>query len=261
MATVSKPARDLQAENVEVIETDLPNEGDLRVNFKHVGAKFMAALSKAQSKLTPVPKDTNVDVMSQKTGKRYKFRYASMPAIWKVIQKPFMLDNGFSVVQFPDNNMKDKTVSVFTLVMHESGEWMSGWLTLACYAPDPQGVGSVISYARRYSISAMLGVTQEDENEEEVLSQDRDERSFGPPPQSSQRPPTQAAPSPAQLPPASPKLGESDLEQQMTCCANIDELSRVAALVKLHGFKGESRARLLKVYAARAKELKTGGVH
>ena len=54
--------------------------------------------------------------------------------------------------------------SVETLISHSSGEWINS----ICHAPvskqDAQGVGSAITYLRRYSLAAMCGIAQEDDD-------------------------------------------------------------------------------------------------
>ena len=58
----------------------------------------------------------------------------------------------------------DGVASVETLISHSSGEWISS----ICHAPvskqDAQGVGSAITYLRRYSLAAMCGIAQEDDD-------------------------------------------------------------------------------------------------
>ena len=50
-------------------------------------------------------------------------------------------------------------ITITTILMHESGEWMeSEPFTLKATKIDPQGAGSAVTYGRRYSLSAILGV-------------------------------------------------------------------------------------------------------
>lgn len=220
------------------------------------GAALALALSKTQNALRSVGKDRDVEVKSEKG--RYSFRYATLAAIWDVIRKP-CADNGLAIVQFPTVDLDGRRVSVETRVMHVSGESLVNVCVLPCLRQDPQGIGAVITYARRYSLSALLGVTQDDENEEEILSQAHAEHRA--PPTSTQKPAQQqpkAAPEP-QKQASEPALGEADLHQQMACCGTIAELSSVAVLVKKSNFPADARERLLKSYQKRADELKPKG--
>lgn len=75
--------------------------------------------------------------------------------------------NGLSFMQFATN--EDDKIGVTTLVMHSSGEWIE---SDAIYAKpnknDPQAIGSVVSYLKRYSLSAVFGITSECDDDSEV---------------------------------------------------------------------------------------------
>jgi hypothetical protein len=62
-------------------------------------------------------------------------------------------------------------VNVETVLMHESGEWIKGTISLIPKADDPQSVGSALTYARRYSLSAILGVASEEDDDANAATQ------------------------------------------------------------------------------------------
>jgi hypothetical protein len=55
-------------------------------------------------------------------------------------------------------------VTVETVLAHKSGEWMRGTSAAPVVKADPQGVGSAITYLRRYSLAAVCGIAQEDDD-------------------------------------------------------------------------------------------------
>jgi hypothetical protein len=56
-------------------------------------------------------------------------------------------------------------VRVETMILHSSGEWICcGILALPVSKKDAQGYGSALTYARRYSLSAAVGVAPEDDD-------------------------------------------------------------------------------------------------
>lgn len=75
-------------------------------------------------------------------------------------------EHGLSFIQMPLTDQQTGNVGVITIVMHESGEWIE---TEAVYAKpakyDAQGVGSVITYLRRYSLSAVFGITSDEDDD------------------------------------------------------------------------------------------------
>jgi hypothetical protein len=55
-------------------------------------------------------------------------------------------------------------VSVETVMLHTSGEWISNTASAPVTKNDAQGVGSCITYLRRYSLAAFCGIAQEDDD-------------------------------------------------------------------------------------------------
>jgi len=113
------------------------------------------ALTTFQGILTSVKKDA--------INPFFKSKYATLDTIWDTIRKP-LTDNGLSITQ--TMGIHDNTDSVLTTTLyHTSGEWISGEMLLNPVKNDPQGLGSAVTYARRYSISAMLGVVADEDDD------------------------------------------------------------------------------------------------
>ena len=109
------------------------------------------ALCSFQSGIGAIKKDA--------TNPFFKSKYASLENIWSEIRAPLGAC-GLSVAQFP--NGENELVSI---LMHISGEWMSASMKLTPKDATPQAQGSAITYARRYALSAILGlVTEEDDD-------------------------------------------------------------------------------------------------
>ena len=85
----------------------------------------------------------------------FKSKYANLEEVIACIKEPFE-SNGLSFMQFPI--CEDDRAGVETIVMHESGEWISGSFMLKCTKLDPQGMASAITYARRYGIQSIAGI-------------------------------------------------------------------------------------------------------
>lgn len=92
----------------------------------------------------------------------YKSKYADLASVWEAIRDP-MTKNGLSVLQTMSGDVEK--VVVETVLLHVSGQYISGSLTLVPAKPhDPQSVGSAITYGRRYSLMAILCVAPEDDD-------------------------------------------------------------------------------------------------
>lgn len=95
----------------------------------------------------------------------FKNDYATLDTIINEV-RPLLAKHGLVVMQFPGGDGEHYTLR--TMLMHESGEWIeSEPLTMKPVKNDPQGIGSCTTYARRYSLSAMLSLnTGEDDDGE-----------------------------------------------------------------------------------------------
>jgi hypothetical protein len=114
------------------------------------------ALCAAQKKLKPALKDA--------TNPFFKSKYANFESIWEAARDP-LTANGLSVVQVLSTNETGEP-TLNTMLMHESGEWISGKTPLKPMKPDPQSFGSHLSYLKRYALAAMVGVVTSDEDDD-----------------------------------------------------------------------------------------------
>ena len=127
---------------------------------------LLAALAKAQGELPVIDFDKTAEVRGvSKSGKDYKYayKYASMAGIVRTV-RPILASNGLSFIQIPVQAGNGQMLLI-TRLAHESGEWLQGSLPLTVDSKDPQVLGSNITYAKRYALSAMLGVVTDDDDD------------------------------------------------------------------------------------------------
>lgn len=118
-------------------------------------AALAAALAKAQGAMKGAVKDS--------ANPFFKSKYADLASVVEAIRAAFSA-NGLSYIQTVEPSDKDEVV-VETTLLHASGEWIScGMLALPVSKADAQGYGSALTYARRYSLSAAVGVAPEDDD-------------------------------------------------------------------------------------------------
>ncbi len=93
----------------------------------------------------------------------YSSSYAPLNDILNDV-RPLLSKHGLAVMQAPSGD--GDTISVTTLLLHTSGEWIETCpLSLKADKPTAQGGGSAITYARRYALSAVLGISSEDDDD------------------------------------------------------------------------------------------------
>jgi uncharacterized protein (DUF3820 family) len=127
-------------------------------------AKLAEALAKAQSKITTPVKDRVVD-FTDKNGRRVKYSYADLANVLDAVRIP-LTENGLSVVH--QLGYSRDCYGLTTILFHSSGESLKTWYPL----PDPlktqiraQDFGSALTYARRYSLSSLIGIASEEDDD------------------------------------------------------------------------------------------------
>lgn len=146
------------------------------------------ALAKAQGSFPAVAKSSEAEMVT-KTGQKIRYSYADLASIWEAIRAP-LAANGLAVVQVASSSGPD--VVVTTTLMHASGQWIRGRLSMPVATSTPQAFGSAITYAKKYSLAAMVGVAAEEDDDDGGAASKPLPR---PPPT------TQQAPAPASPPP------------------------------------------------------------
>jgi len=143
--------------------------------------ELAAALAIAQGEIEGAPKDS--------ANPFFRSSYADLASVWGVIRKPLSA-NGLAVLQFPatgeprniivperavrdgQNNTRIVPehaetiidVTITTLLVHKSGQWISSDLKVTAREDTPQAVGSAITYGRRYALQSIIGVAPEEDD-------------------------------------------------------------------------------------------------
>jgi hypothetical protein len=122
--------------------------------------QLAAALVQLQSELEAAPKNAD--------NPYFKSRYADLNAVWNTVRKP-LAKWGLAVTQIGGQS-GDGTLALTTMLIHTSGQYVAGTMTLPLTKLTPQEAGSAVTYARRYGLSAILGlVTEKDDDAEGAM--------------------------------------------------------------------------------------------
>ena len=98
----------------------------------------------------------------------FRSKYVQIDGLLAAV-RPILSKHGLSIVQSTGGNGQD--ISVSTMLMHKSGEWIeTDALMIKPAKADPQGCMSAITYSRRYSLSAALGVAWDDDDDGNAAS-------------------------------------------------------------------------------------------
>jgi hypothetical protein len=149
--------------------------------------KYLApALVAAQEALKPIAKD----------GKNpaFRSRYATLDGIMETV-RPALAAHGLAVVQgvvHPETGEGGRLVGIMveTRLIHTSGEWLASVVPVPVAKGDAHGLGSALSYGRRYGISALLALSTDEDDDGNAAAKA--------PPAKPQAKPAPAAPAPGQ---------------------------------------------------------------
>lgn len=120
------------------------------------------ALSQFQGEVEDIPKNKEVRLSATSS-----FKHADLSGVLDIV-RPLLCKYGLAVVQLP--GCTEDKITVETVLMHKSGQWISSTIEMAMDSSarrmsGPQEVGKFITYARRYGLAAIVGVTQVDDEQ------------------------------------------------------------------------------------------------
>ena len=160
-----------------------------------------------------------------------RYKYADLEAVWEAIREP-LAANGMSVTQtFLESDLG--RVIIETTLLHTSGEWIGGSLSMPMTKNDPQMAGSAITYGRRYALAAILGIYQEDDDGD-TQRKGRDESKATGNPHSASTPTPPATGTPPPSGPAAPPAAGTNPAIWADIVATCADLGVVKAQIATH---------------------------
>lgn len=124
--------------------------------------ELAAALAKAQGEITGALKES--------ANPFFKSKYADLASCWDACRAP-LSTNGLSVVQ--GTQVDGGSLYLITRLLHSSGQWVSSQTPVTPKDDTPQGMGSALTYSRRYALTAMVGVSQVDDDGNSASGRDK----------------------------------------------------------------------------------------
>jgi hypothetical protein len=135
-------------------ENQSPTPQQTQLNASPELGKLFEALSKAQAEIKPAKIDME--------NPYYKSKYASLKSCQEAYRAP-LAKFGLAIVQ--QVYSEQDAYYVRTVLGHSSGQWMSNVFKLIVGKRDMQGLGSAITYGRRYGANALVGVVDTEDDD------------------------------------------------------------------------------------------------
>lgn len=124
------------------------------------------AMIQVQQSLTPALKDAINSYTNSS--------YATLKSVMEVCRAA-LLNHGIWMTQYPVSVEKDHLGLVTKIVHSATGQWQLALIEMPLQKNDPQGYGSAMTYARRYGLSALLGIITEDDDAESAMQRQKNE--------------------------------------------------------------------------------------
>ncbi len=182
--------------------------------------ELAAALSKAQGEMQAAIKD--------KVNPFFKSSYADLGSVWDAA-RPVLSKYGLCVMQTTEISADGSQIIMVTTLAHTSGQWVKSFLPLNPAKNDSQGVGAAMTYLRRYSLSAIVGVVCDEDDDGETVSgrgktqQPQQNKQTPPPPPPAQK---KQAPAPEQKEQAPvERVGKAEIIALTTLIQSLNEES------------------------------------
>lgn len=118
--------------------------------------QIAAALVKAQANFPAIPRTKTAEIRGDKAN--YSFKYAPLEDILERV-RPVLLAEGIALLQGVEG------FSLVTTLLHESGEFISHAMELPHAYPSSRAYGSELTYKRRNSVTAVLGLATEEDDD------------------------------------------------------------------------------------------------
>lgn len=118
-------------------------------------AMLAEALAKAQGEMTHASKDA--------TNPAFRSRYATLASVIEATRAS-LSKHGLSIVQAVGGD--EGKVEVLTRLCHASGQWIEGVMSCRPSKQDAQGLGSCVTYLRRYGLSSLVGIAPDDPDDD-----------------------------------------------------------------------------------------------
>jgi hypothetical protein len=195
-------------------------------------ALLAGALAKAQLQIEPASKNA--------TNPHFRSHYADLASIWDACRGP-LNTNGLSIVQFPCDGDVGRT-GLCTMLLHSSGEWISEVVTTRSQKDDPQGLGSALTYLRRYALAAVVGVTATEDDDGNAASTPANARVAAPAPRPYIPPPVSppAVNAPAPSKPVSQPVSQPVAKPVQTATAATSAVQAIVEFYKVDEGTGKN---------------------
>lgn len=130
---------------------------NLKISHSAEIKDLVGSLAKAQGVMRPA--------VFNKINPHFRSRYADFSSCMDACRVP-LSENGIAVIQYCETI--DTKLNLVTMLAHTSGQWMKSEFPLITSKMDSQGIGSAMTYAKRYSLCGMVGIVADEDSDDDA---------------------------------------------------------------------------------------------
>ncbi len=119
--------------------------------------ELITALAKAQGKMKPA--------VFNRVNPHFRNRYADFTSCMEACREP-LSENGLSIMQYCEH--LNEKLTLVTMLAHTSGQWIKSYFPLHPKTMDSQAIGSAMTYAKRYSLSGLIALVSDEEEDDDA---------------------------------------------------------------------------------------------
>jgi len=129
------------------------------MNRSETLTELAPAFAKAQSQMRHAEKDA--------VNPAFKSKYATLASVIDAVRQP-LADNGLAFTQVTVET--ETGVGIETVLLHSSGQWISSLTIMPAGKATPHGVAAAFTYAKRYGLASLLGISAETDDDGNVAT-------------------------------------------------------------------------------------------
>ena len=107
--------------------------------------------------------------LKESTNPHFRSKYADLQSVWEAVSDA-LEKNDLAIIQAP-GRVENGQIFITTRIIHKSGQWLESEASTPLPKQDPQGYGSAVTYMRRYTVSALMGIVSGEDDDGNAASQ------------------------------------------------------------------------------------------
>ena len=135
--------------------------------------QLVAARAKATSEIKRIVKDKKADIPNKQGGRGFTYSYADLAGVMEAVEDALAAQE---MALFQTTQERNGKIVLVTTLAHSSDQWIASEVRIASPDAGPQVFGSALTYMRRYSALAILGIAPDADDDGKAAQERADQQ-------------------------------------------------------------------------------------